>query len=118
MTPGATRKLVARRDGGGGVTAAEVWTEALAAWAIPEDILAAAPESPWGFPVALFHPAEDEPVDTPSRQAALDGLEVSGSGGPGSDRGWGGGAPSPALAPPPRSRTRAGRRCAKRGALA
>jgi SAM-dependent methyltransferase len=30
------------------------WRAQLQAWAIPEEILAAAPESPWGFPVGLF----------------------------------------------------------------
>src|SRR3954453_16192011 len=101
MTPGATRKVgcAARRqgrDGGGGVTAAEAWAEALAAWAIPEEILAAAPESPWGFPVALFAPPH-EPADTPSRQLALAAL---GAGGSVLDVGCGGGAASMALVPP------------------
>ena len=79
--------------------AAEAWAEALAAWAIPEDILAAAPESPWGFPVALFHPAEDEPADTPSRQAALDALGGD-NGRSVLDVGCGAGAASLALVPP------------------
>ena len=30
------------------------WRQQLEGWAIPETILAAAPESPWGFPVGLF----------------------------------------------------------------
>ena len=30
------------------------WREQLDGWAIPAEILAAAPESPWGFPVGLF----------------------------------------------------------------
>ena len=30
------------------------WREQLEAWAIPTEILAAAPESPWAFPVGLF----------------------------------------------------------------
>ena len=30
------------------------WRKQLDGWAIPEEILAAAPESPWGFPVGLF----------------------------------------------------------------
>jgi SAM-dependent methyltransferase len=34
--------------------AADTWTEALASWAIPDEILAKAPESPWHFPVKLF----------------------------------------------------------------
>lgn len=77
--------------------AAESWADALAAWAIPPEILAAAPESPWGFPVALFHPPEDEPDDTPSRRAALDALAVGGSV---LDVGCGAGAASLALVPP------------------
>ena len=34
--------------------ALERWREQLDGWAIPAEILAAAPESPWGFPVGLF----------------------------------------------------------------
>ena len=34
--------------------ALERWREQLDGWAIPEEILAAAPESPWEFPVGLF----------------------------------------------------------------
>jgi len=30
------------------------WREAMGEWAIPDPILSAAPESPWGFPVELF----------------------------------------------------------------
>jgi len=33
---------------------AEGWRESMRAWALPEPILAAAPESPWGFPAELF----------------------------------------------------------------
>ena len=36
------------------MTAADDWASSLAAWAIPDDILAAAPESPWGFPTEAF----------------------------------------------------------------
>lgn len=35
-------------------TAADKWAEALAEWAIPDEILASAPEPPWGFPVEVF----------------------------------------------------------------
>ena len=38
----------------GQTTAAQRWAAALAGWAIPDHILAQAPESPWGFPPALF----------------------------------------------------------------
>src|ERR671927_27146 len=34
--------------------AAQRWREELAAWAVPDHILAGAPEPPWGFPVELF----------------------------------------------------------------
>lgn len=36
------------------MTAAERWAAALETWAIPPEILAAAPESPWGYSPALF----------------------------------------------------------------
>lgn len=32
----------------------EKWREAMRTWALPESILAAAPESPWGFPIEPF----------------------------------------------------------------
>jgi predicted RNA methylase len=36
------------------VTAASGWADALTGWGIPDEILAAAPESPWGFPTEAF----------------------------------------------------------------
>jgi len=36
------------------VDAAETWARALAEWAIPDHILGAAPETPWGCPPELF----------------------------------------------------------------
>ena len=84
------------------MTAAQLWRDELAAWAIPADILAAAPESPWGFPVEAF-PAEASPtVDSPSRACALEALASSGDV---LDVGCGGGAASFALVPPARSVT-------------
>lgn len=48
------------------------WQAALAAWAIPQQILAQAPEDPWGFPVALFdHPSTTVTV---SHRRALEAL--------------------------------------------
>jgi SAM-dependent methyltransferase len=79
-----------------GSTPAERWRDELAAWAIPERILAAAPESPYGFPVGLFL-ADDELVDTPSRRRALEALPA---GGTVLDVGCGGGRASLALVPP------------------
>jgi SAM-dependent methyltransferase len=82
-------------------TAEERWTEALAAWAIPKEILAAAPESPWHFPVGLFasraEAARAEPPSTPSTQAAREALPDGGSV---LDVGSGAGAASLALVPP------------------
>ena len=78
------------------MTAAARWREQLEGWAIPEDILAAAPEPPWGFPVELFR-ADTEQVDTPSRDIALQALPAGGSV---LDVGCGGGAASLALVPP------------------
>lgn len=61
--------------------AAADWTAALATWAVPEHILAAAPESPWGFPTALFTRRADAAVatPTPSNLRALDGLPAGGT---------------------------------------
>ncbi|CAN5767093.1 hypothetical protein BH18ACT15_BH18ACT15_11600 [soil metagenome] len=80
-------------------TAAERWAEALGAHAIPQNILDAAPESPWGFPAALFTVDVDLERTrlTPSRRRALDALP---SGGIVLDVGAGGGAASLPLAPP------------------
>ena len=80
------------------MSAAERWTQALAAWAIPPDILAAAPESPWGYPTRVFARwADDQPaMHTPSTQRALEALPESGSV---LDVGCGAGAASLPLAP-------------------
>jgi hypothetical protein len=61
------------QDGGyaGPMTlAARKWASDLAAWAIPPEILAQAPESPWIHPPVLFQ-APDAPSDSPSRRHAL-----------------------------------------------
>jgi SAM-dependent methyltransferase len=77
---------------------AEQWRAALAAWAIPAEILAAAPESPWGYPTALFAGRADAAIgqDTPSSAAALAALPA---GGVVLDVGCGAGAASLPLAP-------------------
>ena len=63
------------------MSAAAHWTAALAAWAIPPDILAAAPESPWGFPTAVFEQKADAllTVETPSIRHAREALPAGGS---------------------------------------
>ena len=76
--------------------AAAQWRDELEAWAIPDEILAQAPESPWGFPPELFA-APPDPVDTPSRDRGLEGMPAGGSV---MDVGCGGGAGGLALVPP------------------
>src|SRR3954464_13602153 len=58
--------------------AADRWREELAGWEIPPEVLAQAPESPWGFPPELFA-APPDPVDTPSRERRLDALPDGGT---------------------------------------
>lgn len=81
--------------------AAQRWADDLAAWAIPPEILARAPEPPWGFPVPCFARAAElalaEGAGGPSRQRALEALPEGGSV---LDVGVGGGAASLPLAPP------------------
>jgi SAM-dependent methyltransferase len=80
--------------------AATEWREALAALAIPNHILDAAPESPYGFPTSLFERAARHTLEgppTPSMEAARAAL---GDGGNVLDVGVGGGAASLPLAPP------------------
>jgi SAM-dependent methyltransferase len=81
------------------------WARQLGEWAIPDEILRAAPESPWGFPTGLFARAaesalaardRDEPMG-PSRRRALEALP---EGGTVLDVGCGAGAASLPLAPP------------------
>ncbi len=83
------------------MSAAAAWADALGAWAIPQHILDAAPEGPWGFPPALFawtpERAAVETAMTPSRQRALEALPEGGSL---LDVGAGGGRASLPLAPP------------------
>ncbi|MBW3573716.1 MAG: methyltransferase domain-containing protein [Actinobacteria bacterium] len=81
--------------------AARSWSRALESWAIPAQILAAAPESPWTLPPAVFaRSAELAVADStggPSRRKAL---EVLDAGATVLDVGVGGGAASLPLAPP------------------
>ena len=57
------------------------WREDLAAWAIPQHILDAAPESPWHFPVELFARRADAAQSrmTASTLRALEALPMDGS---------------------------------------
>jgi SAM-dependent methyltransferase len=74
------------------------WAEQLARWAIPEEILAQAPESPWGFPTRIFAAsARRIDPDSISRRVAAEALDGGGSV---IDVGCGGGAAGFALVPP------------------
>ncbi|MDQ2725720.1 MAG: class I SAM-dependent methyltransferase [Actinomycetota bacterium] len=82
----------------GGENPAARWAGALDGWAIPEAILAAAPQSPWSFPARLFRidPGSPPPL-TASHHLATAALEGGGSV---LDVGCGGGAASIPLVPP------------------
>ena len=62
-------------------SAADLWREALARWAIPQEILDNAPEDPWHFPVQLFASRADHAGEalTPSNMRALEALPERGS---------------------------------------
>ncbi|HEX3622504.1 MAG TPA: methyltransferase domain-containing protein [Acidimicrobiales bacterium] len=77
--------------------AAERWASELGEWAIPDEILAVAPESPWTFSPGLFTAPADFGPDTPSRRRAREALS---DGGMVLDVGCGGGAAGLALVPP------------------
>jgi SAM-dependent methyltransferase len=59
----------------GTTSAQERWAAQLADWAIPQQILDRAPESPWGFPPSLFLPSEEQ---TPAHLRALEALPPAG----------------------------------------
>src|SRR5438105_1630635 len=77
--------------------AADRWREALGRWAIPPEILEAAPESPWTFPVELFASRTDAAVERPT-PSNLRALEAVPEGGSVLDVGCGAGAASMPLA--------------------
>lgn len=78
--------------------AAERWRAQLEAWAIPEEIIAAAPESPWGFPPKLFADRARSAVRRGLSAANERALEALPDGGTVLDVGVGGGAGSLPLA--------------------
>src|SRR5262249_52363726 len=58
------------------------WGQDLAAWAIPEHILAQAAESPWQYPVRVFTRRADDQLASPSGpsyERALEALPAGGS---------------------------------------
>jgi hypothetical protein len=80
------------------VSAADRWREQLAEWAIPDEILSEAPESPWGFATECFRRRGEvapDPEPTPTTRRALEALP---EGGAVLDVGVGGGATSLPLA--------------------
>jgi SAM-dependent methyltransferase len=78
-------------------SAARAWTESLASWAIPQEILAKAPESPWHFPVGLFA-RRAKAAGSERTFSNLRALEALPEGGTALDIGCGGGAASIPLA--------------------
>ena len=62
--------------------AADRWRERLAAWAIPDELVAAAPESPYGFATDSFRRRGERAVSaepTPTTRRALEALPEGGS---------------------------------------
>lgn len=84
--------------------AAQTWADQLAAWRIPDEILARAPRSPWIHPVDVFAVPEGPVPDSPSHRRAREGLaEVGPDDTPSAlDLGCGGGRASFAVVPPAR----------------
>lgn len=81
------------------MTAAERWARDLEAWAIPGEILAKAPESPWGFPSGVFRASAVKAIEgnlSPTHKCALEALP---QGGRVLDVGAGAGAASLPLSP-------------------
>lgn len=79
-------------------SALDRWREQLEAWAIPDEIIQRAPESPWGFPVGRFRAKAEQARNrrpTPSNREALRCLDAAGTV---LDVGTGGGAASLPLA--------------------
>ena len=83
---------------GQGAGALARWREQLEDWAIPEEILAAAPESPWGCPVGLFRSRARRAGSRPATPSNREAARFLPAGGTVLDVGAGGGAASLPLA--------------------
>src|SRR6266536_5891238 len=82
----------------GSGSALDRWREELEAWAIPEEIMERAPESPWGFPVGMFRAKADQARRREPTPSNLEARRFLGEGGIVLDVGAGGGAASLPLA--------------------
>jgi precorrin-6B methylase 2 len=80
------------------VSALDRWREGLAAWAIPDEILDAARESPWGLPPELFRRRAEAAVGNEPSALVVRALEALPERGVVIDVGVGGGATSVPLA--------------------
>lgn len=80
--------------------AADRWRQALGEWAIPQEILDAAPETPWHFSPTLFAQRAEHALAEPAGPSRRRALEALPDGGTVLDVGVGGGAASLPLAPP------------------
>ncbi|MGH2687418.1 MAG: class I SAM-dependent methyltransferase [Actinomycetota bacterium] len=80
------------------MSAVDRWGQELARWGIPQEIIDAAPESPWGFPPELFRRRAQAAVDRALSPSHLRSLEALPHGGTLLDVGCGGGAASLPLA--------------------
>jgi SAM-dependent methyltransferase len=78
--------------------ALERWRKQLDGWAIPDEILAAAPESPWGYPVGLFRSRARRAGSGPPTPSNREAARELPAGGSVLDVGAGGGAASLPLA--------------------
>ena len=65
------------------MSASDLWRDQLAAWAIPDEIIAAAPESPYGFETECFRrrgeAAAPDREPTPTTRRALEALPEDGT---------------------------------------
>jgi SAM-dependent methyltransferase len=82
------------------VGALDAWGEWLRSWAIPEEIMARAPESPWGFVAEPFVHRAERAREFPPTISARRALEALPEGGGVLDVGSGAGAASLGLVPP------------------
>jgi SAM-dependent methyltransferase len=80
------------------VSALERWARELPDWGIPDEILAAAPESPWGFPAELYRVRAERATSREPTASTRRALEALPEGGSVLDVGVGGGAASLPLA--------------------